>query len=98
MKRIIKDYDSMSEELRELVNQSFPDGVKRTDLMTFPTPAGKRISGVEIHSNDTIYIIKGDFTQAVQKRGVVLLKEGDDDLDAMVKEIPEDNTYDDLEE
>ena len=99
MKRIIKDYDTMSEELRELVYRTFPDGINRDDLMTFPTPAGKRLSGVEVHTEDTVYIIKGEFTQAVQKRGFVLLQEDDDDdLDAIVEVVPEDNTYGDEEE
>jgi hypothetical protein len=90
MKRIIKDYDTMSDELRELVYRTFPDGISRDDLMTFPTPAGKRLSGVEIHTEDAVYIIKGDFTAAVQKKGFILLQDDDDDdLDAIVEIEPE---------
>lgn len=99
MKRIIKDYGTMSEELRELVHRTFPDGINRDDLSTFPTPAGKRISGVEVQTEDTIYIIKGEFTQAVQRKGFILLQdEDDDDLDSIPDEIPDDAAYGDEEE
>jgi hypothetical protein len=98
MKRIIKDYDTMSEELKALVGRTFPDGIQRGDLLTFPTATGKRFSGVEIHTEDAIYIIKGSFTQAIEKKGFFVVDDDEEDLDDFMEDLPPDVVFKEEEE
>ena len=75
MKRVIRDYESLAPELRSLLEEAFPHGVRREDLISFPASGGKRIYGVELHTEDTTYIIRGNFDKPRERFGFSLLDE-----------------------
>lgn len=60
VKRIIKDYKSISQEHIDLINQHFPNGFENDNLISFTTPKGEFIKALEIRTDDAIYLFKID--------------------------------------
>jgi DNA-directed RNA polymerase subunit delta len=60
MKRIIKDYKTISQEHADLIAQHFPNGFENENLISFTTPKGEFIKALEIRTEDTIYLFKVD--------------------------------------
>lgn len=58
MKRVIKDYKSIGNELIQRLIKAFPDGIYEDDLISITKPNGDKINVVELHTEDTIYLIK----------------------------------------
>lgn len=58
MKRIIKNIAALDDDLRRLLQSEFPDGIRKHDLVSFPVPGGKRLHGVEIVTNEAIYLVR----------------------------------------
>jgi preprotein translocase subunit Sec63 len=65
MKRIIKDYKSISEEHEELIAAHYPNGFENDNLISFTTPKGEFIKALEIRTEDTIYLFKIDKNMSV---------------------------------
>lgn len=60
LKRIIKDYKTLSQEHIDLINEHFPNGFENENLVSFITPKGEFIKALEIRTDDTIYLFKID--------------------------------------
>lgn len=60
MKRVIKDYKSISQQHLDLIAQEYPEGFTLDDLITFRKPDGDSFRGLEIKTEDTIYLFKID--------------------------------------
>lgn len=60
MKRIIKDYKSLSDEHIELINKHYPNGFENDNLISFVTPKGEFIKALEIKTDEAIYLFKID--------------------------------------
>lgn len=60
MKRVIKDYKSISPQQLDLIAQEYPEGFALDDLITFKKPDGDSFRGLEIKTDDTIYLFKID--------------------------------------
>ncbi len=58
MKRIIKTFDTCSDELMGKLAEKFPDGIKPRHLSQLTTIKGERIKVVELMTDDTMYLIK----------------------------------------
>lgn len=58
MKRVIKDYNSITQEHIDLINKHYPDGFENDDLISFVTPKGQFIKALEVRTEDTIYLFK----------------------------------------
>jgi len=58
MRRIIKTYETCSDELLGMIAEKFPDGIKPRHLHNLTTIKGERIKVVEIKTEDTMYLIK----------------------------------------
>ena len=57
IKRVIKDYNSLSQEHIDLINEHFPNGFENENLISFVTPKGQFIKALEIRTGDTIYLL-----------------------------------------
>ncbi|MBN2596202.1 hypothetical protein [Labilibaculum sp.] len=66
MKRVIKDFKSIGVELIQHLIKTFPDGIYEDDLISITKPNGDKINVVELHTEDTIYLIK--MNQELQTR------------------------------
>ncbi|MCC6599960.1 MAG: hypothetical protein IT223_04715 [Crocinitomicaceae bacterium] len=60
LKRVIKDYKTLSQEHIDLINEHFPNGFENENLVSFVTPKGQFIKALEIRTGDTIYLFKID--------------------------------------
>jgi hypothetical protein len=58
MKRVIKNYATLSPELRQILMTTFPEGITSKDVISFKDVKGNRLHGVEIITDDTLYLIR----------------------------------------
>lgn len=65
MKRVIKDYNSITPEHAALIEAAYPNGFENENLVSFTTPKGEYIKALEIRTEDTIYLFKIDKNMAV---------------------------------
>lgn len=65
MKRIIKTFETCSEELLEKLAEKFPDGIKDRHISQLTTIKGEKIRIVELQTDDTMYLIK--FSEKLEK-------------------------------
>ncbi|MFM7721924.1 MAG: hypothetical protein ACKO7C_02860 [Bacteroidota bacterium] len=65
MKRVIKDYNAITEEHAALIKEKFPNGFENEHLVSFTTPKGEYIKALEIRTEDTIYLFKIDKNMSV---------------------------------
>jgi hypothetical protein len=65
MKRVIKDYNAITEEQATLIKEKFPNGFENEHLVSFTTPKGEYIKALEIRTEDTIYLFKIDKNMSV---------------------------------
>jgi DNA-directed RNA polymerase subunit delta len=93
MKRIIKDYKSISQEHADLIAQHFPNGFENENLISFTTPKGEFIKALEIKTEDTIYLFKIDKNMAVVNE-----EEGNDMVDSGFDSFKGDDSNSDDED
>jgi len=60
MKRVIKDYNNITDEHAALIQAAYPNGFENEHLVSFTTPKGAFIKALEIRTEDTIYLFKID--------------------------------------
>jgi hypothetical protein len=60
LKRIIKDYKTLSQEHIDLISEHFPNGFENDNLVSFITPKGEFIKALEIRTDEAIYLFKVD--------------------------------------
>lgn len=80
-KRVIKDYDALSEDIVRQVKQKYPSGYA-DHLVSYHDKEGKKVSALPFETEDTYYLIRMTVLEA--KR---IVKEDDDfDDDGHLKE------------
>ena len=80
-KRVVKDYDALSEDITRLVKQKYPLGYAES-LVTYNDKDGKKVSALPFETDDTYYLIRMTIMEA--KR---IVKEDEDfDDDGHLKE------------
>lgn len=67
LKRIIKDYKTISQEHIDLINRHFQNGFENDNLISFTTPKGEFIKALEIRTDDAIYLFKIDKNMKVDE-------------------------------
>ncbi|MFM9005783.1 MAG: DNA primase [Flavobacteriales bacterium] len=96
LKRVIKDYNTLTQEHIDLINEHYPNGFENENLVSFVTPKGQFIKALEVRTDDTIYLFKIDKNMKVddeenqENEGAVMSEfesfksgSGDDELDDM---------------
>ena len=80
-KRVVKDYDALSEDITRLVKQKYPSGYAES-LVTYSDKDGKKVSALPFETDDTYYLIRMTILEA--KR---IVKEDEDfDDEGQLKE------------
>ena len=75
MKRIIKNYATLSPELRQLLAAEYPDGITAKVVVSFKDIKGNRLHGVELKTEDTLYLIK---VEGILERVAAAAEDADD--------------------
>ncbi|RZK65420.1 MAG: DNA primase, partial [Pedobacter sp.] len=58
MKRIIVDYNKLTNEILSLLVEKFPDGYDDSHIIRFRNAQNELIEAVEVRTDDTIYLVK----------------------------------------
>ncbi|MFN8775640.1 MAG: hypothetical protein ACK5XV_02630 [Flavobacteriales bacterium] len=67
LKRIIKDYKTISQEHIDLISRHYPNGFENDNLISFTTPKGEFIKALEIRTDEAIYLFKIDKNMKVDE-------------------------------
>jgi hypothetical protein len=103
MKRIIKDYQTITKEQLQLLEKQYPDGFDDDNIISFTTAKGDYIRALEVKTEDTIYLIKisdkmlakiDDFTDDDFEIGDDVGEFSSDDLEDTLEEKEEDDDDD----
>jgi DNA-directed RNA polymerase subunit delta len=94
IKRVIKDYNSLSQEHIDLINEHFPNGFENENLISFVTPKGQFIKALEIRTDDTIYLFKIDKNMQVDDEE----QEGNDNQESEFESFKGEDSDDGLED
>lgn len=104
-KRVIKDYEKLTEEIQEQIKLTYPTGFSQ-NLITFTNKEGKRVSALPFETEDTYYLVRMTVYEALA------IIEDDDDYDddgvlrdesreeyqdkyTDVEDVEDDSSYDD---
>jgi preprotein translocase subunit Sec63 len=106
IKRVIKDYNTLTKEHIDLINEHYPNGFENENLVSFVTPKGQFIKALEVRTDDTIYLFKIDKNMKVddeenQENEGTAMSEfesfkdgGDDDMDDIGEGADDDDDVD----
>ncbi len=92
--RIIKDYEKLSEELKEQIKLEYSEGFSNS-LISFTNKNGERVSALPFETEDCLYLVKMSVSKALK------IVDDDDDYDDSgslkddIKEEYEDKYADD---
>lgn len=74
-KRVIVDFKKLNEEILSLLVEKYPDGYSDKDVIVFKNAKGETIEAVEVHTEDTAYLVK------ISQRLEIVMEEYDEDDD-----------------
>jgi hypothetical protein len=60
MKRVIKDFITITPEVMALINDQYPYGYEDTQLVTFVNAKGEFVKALEVRTDEIVYLIKLD--------------------------------------
>jgi len=81
MKRIIVDFSKLSEELKTLFINTYPEGYEPKDIISFRNGQGETIEAIELKTVDAVYLVKVNKKLAPQMEAF-----SDDALDLIISE------------
>jgi hypothetical protein len=58
MKRIIKEFDSLSDRHFLMIKHQYPKGFGDSDLITLKTSTGDYFDALEVKTNEALYLVK----------------------------------------
>jgi hypothetical protein len=58
MKRVIVDFNKLTNEILDLLVAKYPNGYNAIDIITFHDKNKNRIDAIEVRDDDAIYLVK----------------------------------------
>ncbi len=58
MQRLIRSFNTLTDELKETLQEQYPDGIDATHIKTIPTAKGDILRVIELSTPDALYLIK----------------------------------------
>ncbi|WP_298367706.1 hypothetical protein [uncultured Lutibacter sp.] len=58
MKRVIVDYNKLTNDILDLLVEKFPDGYNYKDIISFKNSKNETINAVEVRTEDTVFLVK----------------------------------------
>jgi hypothetical protein len=58
MQRLIRSFNTLTDELRDKLQEQYPDGIDNTHIRTIATAKGDSLRVIELRTADAIYLIK----------------------------------------
>ncbi|MBP6313408.1 MAG: hypothetical protein WAR83_01340 [Flavobacteriales bacterium] len=86
MQRLIRSFNTLTDELKEKLQIQFPDGIDSSHIKTVPTAKGEMLRVIELRTADAMYLIKIN----PESRAEI-----DEYLDNEDGDVPDDDIVDD---
>jgi len=58
MQRLIRSFNTLTDELRDKLQEQYPDGIDNSHIRTIATAKGDSLRVIELRTVDAIYLIK----------------------------------------
>ncbi len=58
MQRLIRSFNTLTDALKETLQEQYPDGIDSTHIKTIPTAKGDILRVIELRTPDALYLIK----------------------------------------
>jgi len=58
MQRLIRSFNTLTDQLKETLQDQYPDGIDATHIKTIPTAKGEILRVIELRTPDAMYLIK----------------------------------------
>jgi hypothetical protein len=58
MQRLIRSFNTLTDTLKETLQEQYPDGIDSTHIKTIPTAKGDILRVIELRTTDAMYLIK----------------------------------------
>lgn len=58
MQRLIRSFNTLTDALKETLQEQYPDGIDSTHIKTIPTAKGDTLRVIELRTPDALYLIK----------------------------------------
>lgn len=58
MQRLIRSFNTLTDDLREKLQEQYPDGIDNSHIRTIATAKGESLRVIELRTNDASYLIK----------------------------------------
>ena len=58
MQRLIRSFNTLTDPLKETLQEQYPDGIDATHIKTIPTAKGEILRVIELRTPDAMYLIK----------------------------------------
>lgn len=83
MERRIRSFETLTDELRDKLQEQYPDGIENHHIRTVSTPKGENLRVIELRTAEVLYLIKLT-AESRQEMDEFLEQEGEDvDSDEM---------------
>lgn len=58
MQRLIRSFNTLTDQLKETLQDQYPDGIDATHIKSIPTAKGEILRVIELRTPDALYLIK----------------------------------------
>lgn len=58
MQRLIRSFNTLTDALKETLQEQYPDGIDATHIKSIPTAKGEILRVIELSTPDALYLIK----------------------------------------
>ena len=58
MQRLIRSFNTLTDALKETLQEQYPDGIDASHIKTIPTAKGDVLRVIELRTEDAMYLIK----------------------------------------
>lgn len=58
MQRLIRSFNTLTDDLRDKLQEQYPDGIDNSHIRTLNTPKGESLRVIELRTSEAIYLIK----------------------------------------
>lgn len=58
MQRLIRSFNTLTDALKETLQEQYPDGIDSTHIKSIPTAKGEILRVIELRTPDALYLIK----------------------------------------
>jgi len=97
MERRIRSFDTLTDELRDKLQEQYPEGIENSHIRTVSTPKGENLRVIELRTAEVMYLIKVN-TESREAMDEFLEQDSDEDEDKEMEGTDEIEGADEEEE